>query len=120
MCIRDSSWLERTPDKGEVRGSNPRRPISQRYFAREERAQGRDPQRDSTWHSAGGISSDGRAPPLQGGGHRFDPGILHFRGTYSRSKIPFLGDNKEKTTNKRIMPVCVPGCLLYTSDAADE
>src|SRR5660397_265845 len=67
MCIRDSSWLERTPDKGEVRGSNPRRPISQRYFAREERAQGRDPQRDSTWHSAGGISSDGRAPPCKGG-----------------------------------------------------
>ena len=25
-----------------------------------------------------GVSSDGRAPALQAGGHRFDPGTLHF------------------------------------------
>ena len=29
-----------------------------------------------------GISSAGRAPALQAGCHRFDPGILHFRGKH--------------------------------------
>jgi hypothetical protein len=28
-------------------------------------------------NESGGISSAGRAPGLQPGGHRFDPGILH-------------------------------------------
>jgi ERCC4 domain len=36
-----------------------------------------------------GISSAGRAPPLQGGGHRFDPGILH--GSVSARSL-FLSD----------------------------
>ena len=30
-----------------------------------------------------GISSAGRAPALQAGCHRFDPGILHFEGNTS-------------------------------------
>ena len=51
---------ERAPDKGEVPGSNPGRPTS---AAREL----------ISW----GISSVGRAPALQAGGHRFEPGILH-------------------------------------------
>ena len=31
----------------------------------------------STLSEERGVSSAGRAPPLQGGGHRFDPGTLH-------------------------------------------
>ena len=50
-----SAGLERTPDKREVDGSSPFRPIF--------------------W----GISSDGRAPALQAGGQRFDPAILHYQ-----------------------------------------
>ena len=46
--------LERTPDKREAGGSNPPRPTT-------------------FW----GVSSDGRAPDLHSGGHRFDPGTLH-------------------------------------------
>ncbi len=49
-----SAGLERTPDKREVDGSSPFRPI---------------------W----GISSAGRAPALQAGGHRFDSVILHYQ-----------------------------------------
>ena len=45
--------VERTPDKGEVIGSIPIRPM--------------------LW----GCSSAGRAPALQAGGHRFDPVHLH-------------------------------------------
>jgi hypothetical protein len=30
-----------------------------------------------------GVSSAGRAPALQAGGHRFDPGTLHRRQYYS-------------------------------------
>ena len=48
-----SAGLERTPDKGEVGGSSPLSPM--------------------IW----GISSAGRAPALQAGGHRFEPDILH-------------------------------------------
>ena len=29
-----------------------------------------------------GVSSAGRAPALQAGGHRFDPGTLHHRSAY--------------------------------------
>ncbi len=50
------SWLERTPDKREVGGSIPPKPIDMSNFR--------------------GISSIGRAPALQAGGYRFDPGIL--------------------------------------------
>ena len=53
------SWLERTPDKREVVGSSPIRPtIELNLFI---------------W----GCSSVGRAPALQAGGRRFDPGQLH-------------------------------------------
>ena len=47
------SRLERTPDKREVTGSIPVRPTES--------------------CETGGYSSVGRAPPLQGGGHRFEP-----------------------------------------------
>ena len=50
------SWLERTPDKREVDGSSPFRPIL-------------------LW----GFSSAGRAPALHAGGQRFDPVKLHCR-----------------------------------------
>ena len=53
-----SVWLERTPDKGEVGSSSLPRPTKLRWFLR-------------------GFSSAGRAPALQAGGHRFDPGKLH-------------------------------------------
>ena len=33
-----------------------------------------------------GVSSAGRAPALQAGGHRFDPGTLHSSLTHSRSR----------------------------------
>ena len=52
-----SVWLERTPDKGEVGSSSLPRPTMTWYL----------------W----GCSSAGRAPALQAGGHRFDPGQLH-------------------------------------------
>jgi hypothetical protein len=39
---------------------------------------------------AGGVSSAGRAPALQAGGHRFDPGTLH-RGK-ARKRGPLLSD----------------------------
>ena len=32
----------------------------------------------ATLRALRGVSSAGRAPPLQGGGRRFDPGTLHF------------------------------------------
>ena len=55
---------ERTADNREVSGSNPLRP---------------------TTVTARGCSSVGRAPPLQGGGRRFDPGQLHqARATWRR------------------------------------
>ena len=49
------SWLERTPDKREVGGSSPLRPIN------------------IIW----GYSSAGRAPALQAGGQQFDSAYLH-------------------------------------------
>ena len=49
-------WLERPPDKREVSGSTPLRPTG---FGSKIRR---------------GYSSIGRAPLLQGGGHRFDSG----------------------------------------------
>ncbi len=56
-----SAGLERTPDKREVDGSSPFRPIKVEYKA--------------PW----GFSSAGRAPALQAGGHRFDPVNLHWQ-----------------------------------------
>ncbi len=54
LRVGSSGWLERTPDKREVGGSSPPRPTKK-------------------W----GVSSAGRAPALQAGGHRFDPDTLH-------------------------------------------
>jgi hypothetical protein len=39
---------------------------------------------------AGGHSSAGRAPALQAGGHRFDPGWLHQFSEISAKHILFL------------------------------
>jgi hypothetical protein len=56
-----SAGLERTPDKREVDGSSPFRPILILI--------------STIW----GLSSAGRAPALQAGGHRFDPVSLHWQ-----------------------------------------
>lgn len=56
------SWLERTPDKGEVGSSNLPRPTN---FVWETPVEIR------------GHSSAGRAPALHAGGQRFDPVWLH-------------------------------------------
>ena len=53
-------WLERTPDKREVGGSSPLKPTYK-------------PKNNWIW----GISSVGRAPALQAGGHEFESRILH-------------------------------------------
>ena len=65
-------WLERTPDKREVSGSSPLRPTNRAVA------------RAFSWlicYSSmmldWGYSSVGRAPGLQPGGHRFEPGYLH-------------------------------------------
>ena len=55
------SWLERTPDKREVDGSSPFKPISLKRI------------RLFKW----GCSSVGRAPALQAGGHEFESHHLH-------------------------------------------
>ena len=54
------SWLERTPDKREVDGSSPFKPIYPVTLS-------------VTW----GYSSVGRAPALQAGGHEFESRRLH-------------------------------------------
>ena len=94
-----SARLERTPDKREVGSSSLPRPTSEAsvvrpvlrgqccwspHFRRRpsgafrpiavERAAGRAAPREGAL--LGGISSVGRAPGLQLGGHRFEPGIL--------------------------------------------
>ena len=56
------SWLERTPDKREVDGSSPFKPI---LLAEDSMG--------SSW----GYSSVGRAPALQAGGHEFESRYLH-------------------------------------------
>ena len=57
-------------------------------------------------HTAGVISSAGRAPPLQGGGRRFDPVITHhFCGSLAQSveQLTFnqlvAGSNPARPTN---------------------
>ena len=54
--VCSSAWLERTPDKGEVGGSNPPRPTNFWVIS-------------FNW----GYSSAGRAPGLHPGGQQFDP-----------------------------------------------
>ena len=55
------SWLERTPDKREVDGSSPFKPIYPVTLS-------------VTW----GYSSVGRAPALQAGGQEFESPYLHW------------------------------------------
>ena len=55
------SWLEHTTDNREVDGSSPFWPTTSKK------------EEVPLW----GVSSAGRAPALQAGGHRFDPGTLH-------------------------------------------
>ena len=43
--------------------------------------------RGGTIRPARGVSSAGRAPPLQGGGHRFDPDTLHSRAGRGRELL---------------------------------
>jgi hypothetical protein len=40
-----------------------------------------------------GVSSAGRAPALQAGGHRFDPGTLHTRKARKRGPFVCVGGN---------------------------
>ena len=63
------SRLERTPDKREVGGSSPLKPIR----AGNTFNQGGKAHLSPLW----GISSVGRAPALQAGGHEFESRILH-------------------------------------------
>ena len=59
MRACSSAWLERTPDKREVDGSNPSRPtIFRAVFS-------------------GGVAQLGERPALHAGGHRFEPVHLH-------------------------------------------
>ena len=46
-----------------------------------------------------GVSSAGRAPALQAGGHRFDPGTLHHKKltevpSTEEASLNFLGNSK--------------------------
>ncbi len=68
-----SDWLERSSDKAEVRGSSPRTPTFDCGFRIVDCGLSTlcNPQ------SNRGRSSIGRAPPLHGGGCRFEPGRLH-------------------------------------------
>ena len=82
-----SDWLERTPDKREVGGSNPPRPTRERRtnsFRPERQGRG---EVERSWQSQRSESprlvllrarsSAGRAPGLQPGGRRFEPGRVH-------------------------------------------
>ena len=69
-----------TPEKRRERGVEP--PSGQPHRA--------DP--SSTLRNARGVSSAGRAPALQAGGRRFDPGTLHFRRPSRRRRhLSFAG-----------------------------
>ena len=55
-----------------------------------------------------GISSVGRAPALQAGGHRFEPGILHkvieMILEILENRVKFLTDRKGKRTHA-VLPI---------------
>ena len=61
-------------------------------------------------HTAGVISSAGRAPPLQGGGRRFDPVITHHFGSLAQlvEQLTFnqlvAGSNPARPTNVKRRP----------------
>ncbi len=61
-------------------------------------------------HTAGVISSAGRAPPLQGGGRRFDPVITHHFGSLAQlvEQLTFnqlvAGSNPARPTNVKKRP----------------
>ena len=73
--------LERTPDKREVTGSTPVRPTLLWCFYQSQERRSRLLKQLFKW----GCSSVGRAPPLQGGGRRFDSDQLHKRKNFNCS-----------------------------------
>ena len=84
--------LERTPDKREVSGSTPLRPTT--LPLRWELA-------SMLLNAFWGCSSGGRAPPLQGGGRRFESDQLHF----SEEKTPF----NEREKDRDMFPIEILG-----------
>ena len=53
-----------------------------------------------------GVSSAGRAPALQAGGHRFDPGTLHQKkyGVPDKAqRSGFVGERRNKATGEYLM-----------------
>ena len=74
-------------------------------------------------HTAGVISSAGRAPPLQGGGRRFDPVITHHFGSLAQlvEQLTFnqlvAGSNPARPTNVERRP---KGAFLLCENRQDE
>ena len=83
------SWLERTPDKREVDGSSPFKPIYPVTLS-------------VTW----GYSSVGRAPALQAGGQEFESPYLHLiiqkALNYQMEKTLGIYSQKSFSFDKRI------------------
>ncbi len=74
-------------------------------------------------HTAGVISSAGRAPPLQGGGRRFDPVITHHFGSLAQlvEQLTFnqlvAGSNPARPTNVKRRP---KGAFLLCAELNDS
>ena len=74
-------------------------------------------------HTAGVISSAGRAPPLQGGGRRFDPVITHHFGSLAQlvEQLTFnqlvAGSNPARPTNVKRRP---KGAFLLCTELNDS
>ena len=74
-------------------------------------------------HTAGVISSAGRAPPLQGGGRRFDPVITHHFGSLAQlvEQLTFnqlvAGSNPARPTNVKRRP---KGAFLLCAELTDS
>ena len=74
-------------------------------------------------HTAGVISSAGRAPPLQGGGRRFDPVITHHLGSLAQlvEQLTFnqlvAGSNPARPTNVKKRP---KGAFLLSAVREDS
>ena len=74
-------------------------------------------------HTAGVISSAGRAPPLQGGGRRFDPVITHHFGSLAQlvEQLTFnqlvAGSNPARPTNVKKRP---KGAFLLSAILKDS
>ena len=74
--------------------------------------------------AARGVSSAGRAPALQAGGHRFDPGTLHFpiavrlRLGLGRKSCHTYGKSAPSPVVKAATAGCKCGCRLSSSATA--